>query len=68
MQECCKWDWIEIGKNSIEVFFNFLLEGFWDHSDSVAIVEQGGRFWSDVVIVLMSINVHPGVFSPGAMW
>ena len=43
MQECCKWDWIEIGKKSIEIFFNFLLEGFWDHLDSVAIVEQGSE-------------------------
>ena len=31
--------------------FCLLLECFWNHLDGVAIIEQGGLFWSDVVVM-----------------
>ena len=35
----------------IQSFCLLLLEGFWEHFDSVAIVEQGGGFWGNVVVL-----------------
>ena len=37
--------------NNLIQAFCLLLERFWDHLDGVAIIEQGGCFWSDVVVM-----------------
>ena len=37
--------------SNLKFMNKIILESFWDHLDCVAIVEQGGLLWGDVVVV-----------------